>query len=137
MLDVDEDRIEPGDGRQRIGLVGGDQRAFGDADRPIRPLIGAGTRVKRRLICALRSGALFCATAASACRAWATRVGIILLGDRLHLGQRLVARGPGPRGFGAGPRALEIGLRLRGLRVIDAGVDLVERLALADERAFR
>ena len=29
-LDVDEDRVEPGDRRQRIGLVGGDQRAFGD-----------------------------------------------------------------------------------------------------------
>jgi hypothetical protein len=41
-------------------------------ERPIRPLIGAGTRVKRRLTWASRSAAEFCATEASACRAWAT-----------------------------------------------------------------
>ncbi len=32
--------------------------------------------------------------------------------------------------------ALEVRLRLRGLGVIDAGVDLIERLPLPDERSF-
>ncbi len=40
-------------------------------DRPMRPVIGAGTRVKLRLIRAVCSAARFCATAAAAWRAWA------------------------------------------------------------------
>jgi alkylhydroperoxidase family enzyme len=36
--------------------------------RPIRPVIGAGTRVKRRLICAVCSAARCCATCAAAWR---------------------------------------------------------------------
>src|SRR6185295_1193284 len=40
------------------------------------------------------------------------------------------------RGLGAGPGALHVGGGLGGLGGIDARIDLVERLALADERAF-
>ena len=39
------------------------------SERPIRPLIGAGTRVKARLIRAVCSAASFCATLACAWRA--------------------------------------------------------------------
>ena len=35
------------------------------SERPIRPVIGAGTVVKRRLMRAVSSAALFCATAAA------------------------------------------------------------------------
>ena len=85
-------------------------------DRPIRPLIGAGTRVKRMidLRCAqrrvvLRNGGIGLPRLGDG-------VGIILLGDRLHLGQRRVARGPRSRGHGTGAGALQVGRGLRRLR---------------------
>ena len=106
------------------------------ADRPMRPVIGAGTRVKRTLICALRTAALFCATDGFGLAGLGERIGVILLGDRLHVRQRLVACGSGPGGHGAGPRALQVCSGLGGLRLIDAGIDLVERLALLDDRAL-
>ena len=71
LLDVDVDRVEPLDDGQRIGLVGGDEAPTVNSDRPMRPLIGAGTVVKRRLIRAVSSAALFWATAARAWRACA------------------------------------------------------------------
>src|SRR6185369_16690487 len=54
----------------------------------------------------------------------------------LHVGERLIARGAGPGRLRAGAGALQVRGRLRGLCRIDAWVDLVERLALADDRPF-
>jgi hypothetical protein len=63
-------------------------------------------------------------------------VGIVLLADRFHLGERAIAIGADPGGLGSGACALEVGLGFGCLRLIEAGIDLVERLAGADDRAF-
>ena len=81
------------------------------SERPIRPLIGAGTLVKRRLIRAVSQRRIVLRDRGARLTGLRGRVGIILLGDRLHLGQRAVAVGPGLRGFGAGAGACEVGLR--------------------------
>jgi hypothetical protein len=63
-------------------------------------------------------------------------VRIILLRDRLLLHQRFVPVGQRSSGFGLRPRCLDVRLRLRRLRVIDARIDLIERLSLMNDRAF-
>jgi len=63
-------------------------------------------------------------------------VGVVLLGDRLHLGQGCVTLRARPRRYGIGAGALQVRGGLRLLGCVDARVDLVERLALAHDRAF-
>ena len=71
-----------------------------NSERPIRPLIGAGTageaqvdprRLERRTVLRDRGARL---------PGLRGGVGIILLGDRLHLGERPIAVGAGLRGVG-------------------------------------
>ena len=125
LLDVDVDRVEPLDHRQRIGLVGGDERADGAqraADAPADRRGDAGeAQVDPR---GVERGAVL-RDAGSRLPRLRGGVGIILLGDRLHLGERLDSGWPCLRGIGSVARALATlacGLVDRGL--VEARVDL-------------
>jgi hypothetical protein len=136
LLDVDEHRIEPLDLRERIGLRRRDERADGEQ----RPPDAAGDRRGdgRELqvdLCGFERGAGLRDRGRRLARG-GDRVGVILLADRLHLGERLVAVGEHLLRLLVGTRALQIRLRLVGGGAIKARVDLVERLALLDEAAF-
>ena len=76
------------------------------SERPMRPLIGAGMLVKRRLICAVsQRGAVLRDTGARLPRLGGG-VGVILLRNRFHLGERPIAVGALPGRPPAVARAL-------------------------------
>ena len=136
LLDIDEHRVEPLDGRQRIGLAGGDE----PAGRHQRAADASADRGGDAGVAKVDAGDFErCPVLRNARRRLARGgggVGIVLPGDRFHLRERTVARGLGG-GSGAGRLgAGKIGLRLCGIRLIEAGIDLIERLAGADERSF-
>ena len=136
LLDVDEHGVGPLDDRHRIGLVAADQRAdrgqaASDASRDrggnAREVQVDARRLQRGAV--LGDGRLGLTLRGDS-------VGIVLLADSFGLGERAVALGSDARGFRSGGGAGEIGLRLVGRCLIEAGVDLVERLPGTDQRAF-
>ena len=136
LLDVDVDRVEAGDRCQRIRLVCRDQRAFGDARQPDAPANRGRDASEAHVDLRCPKSRAVLRDRGIGLPRLCKGVGIILLGDRLHLGERLVALGAGPRRDGASPGALQVGGGLRLLGRVNARVDLVERLALAHDRAF-
>ena len=105
-------------------------------DLPIRPEIGAVTRVYARLMRAVSTAALFASISATACWSAAAGVIVILPADRidgrqlfvaLHLRPdgRHVCLGPGKAGLRAGVGGL-----------VQGRVDLVEHVARLDIGAF-
>ena len=136
LLDVDIDRIEPLDLRERIGLAGRHQRADGEQ----RPADAAGDRRRHGgevevEPCRIERGAVLGDSGGGLARA-GDGVGIVLLRHRLDLGKRLVALGLGAARLGTRLRARQVGGGLAGLGAIAARVDLIERLSLRHQRAF-
>ena len=136
LLNVDIDRVQPGDGCQRVGLVRSDQRTLGDvrqadppADRRRHPGEAHVDLRSSQRGTVLRDRSVRLAGLGEC-------VGVILFGDCLHFRERRITLRASPGRDCARSGALQIGGRLRLLSGIDAGVDLIKRLTLADERSL-
>ncbi len=136
LLDVDEDRIEPLDRRQRRRLSDRDEPARGhqrtaDAAGDRRGNVGE-TQID---LGGAHRGAVL-RDGGGGLVGGRFRVGVILFRDRLQIGERLVAIGLASGGDGIGLGAREIGLRLRECRAILGRVDPVQYLSLMDDAAL-
>ena len=136
LLDVDIHRVNPLDHRKRFGLVGGDERADGK-QRPADP--PADRRGDRRVAQidprGLERGAGL-RNIGPRLPGLGRGVGIILLGDRLDLRQRAVPVGAGLGGFSRSAGIGEVRRRLVDGGLVEARVDLEQRLSLTDGGAF-
>ena len=136
MLDIDENRVEPLDGGERIGLSRRDQRAGGD-QRPADPTTdrGRNPRVMQIDRCRLQRRALLRHGRMRLVRRGAG-IGIILLAHRLDLGERPIAFGLGLRRAFAGDGIGQVRPCLINRSPIERGIDLVQGLAGPDDRSF-
>ena len=136
LLNIDIDRVEPLDHRQRFGLVRGDERPLREqraADPPGDRRRHAGeAEVDPR---GLESGARLGDRSGGLSRL-RLRIDIILLADGFDLGERFEAVGAGLGSAGGGLGTGERGARLIAARAEQPGVDLIKRLPGAHQTSF-